>query len=153
MPDVTDINKLVKDSAYAAIGFGVLGFQKAQVRRRELIEQLNAQGGQVAQIGQRLEGLGDQFGTQLTHLGDQLTSQVSHLRAGQGAPVAAVREQLTEAAKLVDKQVRPVRKQLDTRLSEVEEFLPAPTRTVVRTLRNAAQSQESALRSAIGLDA
>ncbi len=42
MPElsVDDINKAVKDSAYAAVGFGILGFQRAQVRRRELNEQL-----------------------------------------------------------------------------------------------------------------
>ncbi|MCU4185693.1 hypothetical protein K6U06_15095 [Acidiferrimicrobium sp. IK] len=155
MPDVTDINKLVKDSAYAAVGFGVLGFQKAQVRRRELIEQLSAQGGQVAHLGQRLEGLGDQVGAQLSHLGGQVGAQVGQLRsvAGSGAPTGALRTQLSEVAKLVDKQVQPVRRQLDERLDEVEELLPAPTRNVVKSLRSAATSQEHALRSVIGLDA
>jgi hypothetical protein len=32
---VPDVNKTLKDAAYVALGFGVLGFQKAQVRRRE----------------------------------------------------------------------------------------------------------------------
>ena len=154
MPDVTDINKLVKDSAYAAVGFGVLGLQKAQSRRHELIEQLSAQGGQVAQIGQRLEDLGDQVGSQLSHLGDQLSTQVGQLRAASaGAPGGAVRAQLTEVAKVVDRQVQPVRRQLDERLTEVEELLPAPTRNALKSLRSAAEAQEHALRSAIGLDA
>jgi hypothetical protein len=30
----------LKNAAYVAIGFGVIGFQKAQVRRRELTKQL-----------------------------------------------------------------------------------------------------------------
>ncbi len=60
MPDITidDINKVVKDSAYAAIGFGVLSFQRAQVRRRELSEQLQnnsgAFGPQVAAAREQL---------------------------------------------------------------------------------------------------
>jgi hypothetical protein len=153
MPDVTDINQLVKDSAYAAIGFGVLGFQKAQVRRHELIEQLSAQGGQVSQLGQRLEGLGDQFGSQLSHLSEQVSTQLGQIHiASPGTQVQALRGQLTEVARLVDKQVQPVRRQVDERLSEVEELLPAPTRNVVKSLRSAAHTQEAALRSAIGLE-
>ena len=31
-----DIPAFVKDGAYVAIGFGVLGFQRAQVQRREV---------------------------------------------------------------------------------------------------------------------
>lgn len=157
MPEVTDLNKIVEDSAYAAIGFGVLGFQKAQVRRRELIEQLNEQGGQMAHLGRQLETLSGQIGTTLNHLGEQFGTQVEQLRAaattGNPAPVTAVRSQLGEVAKRVDRQVAPVRRQLDERLTEVEDLLPAPTREVVKSLRSAAQTGETALRSAIGLDA
>ena len=31
-----DVNKALQDAAYVAVGLGVIGFQKAQVRRREL---------------------------------------------------------------------------------------------------------------------
>jgi ABC-type transporter Mla subunit MlaD len=37
------ITDTVKDAAYVTIGFGVLGFQKAQVRRVELTKQLEEQ--------------------------------------------------------------------------------------------------------------
>ena len=33
-----DITKTAKDAAYVAIGLGVMGFQRAQVRRRELVD-------------------------------------------------------------------------------------------------------------------
>jgi hypothetical protein len=33
-----DFTKTARDAAYVAIGLGVMGFQRAQVRRRELIE-------------------------------------------------------------------------------------------------------------------
>lgn len=33
-----DLTKTAKDAAYVAIGLGVMGFQRAQVRRRELID-------------------------------------------------------------------------------------------------------------------
>ena len=38
-----DVTKIVKDAAYVTVGFGVLAFQKAQVRRRELEAQLEEQ--------------------------------------------------------------------------------------------------------------
>jgi hypothetical protein len=33
---VSDAEKVLRDGAYVALGFGILGFQQAQVRRREL---------------------------------------------------------------------------------------------------------------------
>lgn len=38
-----DLTKLARDAAYVAVGFGVLNFQRAQVRRRELAKALAAQ--------------------------------------------------------------------------------------------------------------
>ncbi len=38
-----DLPKTVKDATYVAVGFGVLGFQRAQVRRQELRRQLESQ--------------------------------------------------------------------------------------------------------------
>jgi len=40
-----DVRKTLTDSAYVAIGIGVLGFQQAQVRRRELQQRLTDGGG------------------------------------------------------------------------------------------------------------
>jgi len=37
MPDArSSLNAAVRDAAYTTVGFAVLGFQRAQVRRREL---------------------------------------------------------------------------------------------------------------------
>lgn len=35
-----DVNKTLRDATYIAIGLGVIGFQRAQVRRQELRKQL-----------------------------------------------------------------------------------------------------------------
>ena len=35
-----DVTDTLRDAAYIAVGASILGFQKAQVRRRELIEEL-----------------------------------------------------------------------------------------------------------------
>lgn len=47
----------VRDAAYITIGFGVLAFQQAQVRRREVVQ-----------------GLADRFGTSRTQMNDMLSS-------------------------------------------------------------------------------
>jgi len=55
MPDIkndlnrttSEITKVAQDAAYVAIGLGVIGLQKAQVRRRELQSQLDSLQGQV----------------------------------------------------------------------------------------------------------
>ena len=39
--DADKVRTTAKEVAYTAIGLGVLGFQKAQVRRREVTEQLS----------------------------------------------------------------------------------------------------------------
>ena len=51
MPDVT---KTAKDALYVTVGLGVLGYQKAQVRRRELARQVETQWGETAQQLQKL---------------------------------------------------------------------------------------------------
>ena len=37
---MADVKKILQDAAYVAVGFGVIGFQRAQVRRQELRKQL-----------------------------------------------------------------------------------------------------------------
>jgi hypothetical protein len=37
---MSDVRKTLTDAGYIAIGLGVMGFQQAQVRRRELQERL-----------------------------------------------------------------------------------------------------------------
>ena len=36
-----DVTETLRDAAYIAVGASILGFQKAQVRRRELVEELH----------------------------------------------------------------------------------------------------------------
>lgn len=51
--------RLLRDSLYVGVGFGVLAFQKAQVRRRELERSLD----------ERLTGPREQLGRLLGHDG------------------------------------------------------------------------------------
>ncbi|MHB1986828.1 MAG: hypothetical protein ACYCSF_02400 [Acidimicrobiales bacterium] len=51
MPDIRrdfnrtaqDLTRVAQDAAYVAVGLGVVGFQKTQVARRELVEQIEKQ--------------------------------------------------------------------------------------------------------------
>jgi ElaB/YqjD/DUF883 family membrane-anchored ribosome-binding protein len=60
--EIVDATRPLRDGFYIALGFAVLGFQKAQVRRRELSKELNHQREQV--------------GAQLSGAKEQLTSMV-----------------------------------------------------------------------------
>ena len=54
------VTKTLKDAAYITVGLGVIGFQRAQVRRQELTKQLNEQvsqtRGQVEKVAKDIEG-------------------------------------------------------------------------------------------------
>jgi cell division septum initiation protein DivIVA len=54
---VTDVTQSLKDAAYVAVGFSVIGFQKAQVRRQEVNRQLR---GQRQQLETQLSGAREQ---------------------------------------------------------------------------------------------
>ncbi len=59
------MTKTLQEAAYVAIGFGVLGFQRAQVRRRQLADQLQRQRPEMeAQLAE--------VRTQVTELGRDL---------------------------------------------------------------------------------
>jgi len=53
---VTDVTQSFKDAAYVAVGFGVIGFQKAQVRRQELNRQLRQQRQQLGELVKVFDG-------------------------------------------------------------------------------------------------
>jgi len=66
---MADLPKTLKDAAYVAIGLGVIGFQKAQVRRQELNKQFEQQRKQLEtqaneareQLTKLIAGLEEQF--------------------------------------------------------------------------------------------
>jgi predicted component of type VI protein secretion system len=66
---MADVNKTLKDAAYVALGFGVLGFQKAQVRRRALLKT----------IDQTLRPVRQEFEGRLDELEERLPDQAKDL--------------------------------------------------------------------------
>lgn len=92
MADVTDVTKTLKEAAYVAVGLGVIGFQRAQVRRQELTKQF---------AGQRKE-----FETQLGEVRTQLTEAAKSIQAKVAPVLDEVEGKLPEPAKDLVHQAR-----------------------------------------------
>lgn len=116
-----DLNGAVKEAAYAAVGFGVLGFQRAQVRRVEMTKQLNERFGELSGRFNDLSGRVGEFS-----------------------------DQLADLARAADDALQPVRHEIDQRLNEIEEALPSPADGLLHSLRESASAGERAIRSAVG---
>ena len=52
---MADVTRTLKDAAYVAVGLGVIGFQKAQVRRQELNTQVEEYGAKLRELAGRVE--------------------------------------------------------------------------------------------------
>jgi hypothetical protein len=154
MPDVTfptvdlskavaDFNNAVKEGAYVAVGLGVLGFQRAQVQRVELIKQLEAQWEQLGAlpttVNAQFEGLAQsartqaetvrtQLADQLSELGKRLDEVLSPVRAqltklvpGEIPNLPDLGQQLTEASQAIEEQLEAARVQLAEFAKTVDE--------------------------------
>lgn len=97
-----DLPKFVRDATYVVVGLGVIGFQKAQVRRVELAKQLQEQGvdvrGQLTKLAKEVdERIDPVLGTldgRLDELEDKLPEQVRDVVAQARKVAKDAREQL-----------------------------------------------------------
>jgi hypothetical protein len=101
-----DLSRVAQDAAYVAIGLGVVGFNKAQVARRELIEQIEKQ---------RLTAAGPMA---------DVFSQVTDVRA-----------QVARAWAEFDKTLGQLIERADATFEPVAEMLPAQAQAVVKQAR------------------
>jgi hypothetical protein len=105
-----DLTKTVKDTAYAIVGFGVMGVQKAQVRRVELTKKLEQQlKGLEPQIGEAkafaaeaLKAIDERVEPVIDELGDRLDDIEGKLPE----PAKDLFHQAREVAKDARDQVR-----------------------------------------------
>jgi DNA anti-recombination protein RmuC len=121
-----DVTQTMKDTAYVTVGLGVLGFQRAQVARRELSSTLS---------------------TDSTRFQEQLKTQVADVTDAVEAQLADFRTQLARAATNLEETLEPVAKQLAGRLDEVEERLPEQVKAVVASARSVAETAAAQVRS------
>ena len=106
--NVDDLTKTLKDAAYVAVGFGVIAFQKTQVRRREFEKQ----------YGFSTESVREQF----TKVADEVEDRIEPVIEAVEASLDQLEERLPEQAREVFKTVRTTAKdagaQLKTLLTE-----------------------------------
>ena len=70
------LNETLKDAAYVTIGFGVLSFQRAQVRRHELTKQLKPQlEDLVTNVDDALQPIRQELEQRLDQVEDHLSGQ------------------------------------------------------------------------------
>ena len=166
MPDVTfpqidinkaaaDVNNALKEGAYVAVGLGVLGFQRAQVRRVELTKQLESQlaglGVLPTTLSNQIDSYRKEAVSQAEQFGEQLSENLAAIGKLIDSQAEVIRLQLTELAKTLDGRVQPARQQLDQQFDRLEERLPEGAKTVVQTVRAAAAAPEQLFRTAAGL--
>jgi len=89
----------LKDAAYVAVGFGVLGFQRAQVRRVELARKLKEE-------RKRLEDQGGGPTSQLTALLAELDQRIDPVVAGMDEALDQVEGRVPESARPVVQECR-----------------------------------------------
>ena len=94
---INDVTKTLKDAAYVVIGFGVIVFQKAQVRRRELEKQFAEQN--------------EALRTQLTKAATDAEERFEPVAKTIESSLDTIEERLPEQAREVFKQVRTTAKE------------------------------------------
>ncbi len=77
------VTETLKDAAYVTIGFGVIGFQKAQVRRQELKKQL---GSQVAAGRRNVAELASQLDAYVAPVRSQVESRLDDVEGALPVP-------------------------------------------------------------------
>lgn len=100
---VKDITSAARDAAYVLVGLGVLGFQQAQLRRRELLKLLSQPGTQFD----------DRIGAVQGRLQD-------------------VRDELNKRAQDMDEKVEDAIERIETSFEPLTERLPEPARDLVK---------------------
>lgn len=91
-----DPRTLLRDAGYVTVGLGVIAFQKAQVRRRELETQLSGAGDKTTEkvdqltaalddlrktLEERVQSLGSQFGATFDDLQELVAKVVEEVRS------------------------------------------------------------------------
>lgn len=120
------LTSTLKDTAYVAVGLGVLGFQRAQVARVDLTKNLSADTGKLQA---------------------QVKAQVEDVTGAVEAQLSDVRTQVAKAVSSLEETFEPVAKELEGRLDEVEDRLPEQVKVVVASARQVAESAAASVRS------
>jgi len=143
-----EINNALRDAAYIAVGLGVLGFQRAQVRRVELAKQLE---GLPDTISAQLDGYLKEARRRGRTAWPRIADDLSDLSRSMEDALDPLRAPLLELARSIEELVAPARQQLDEQIDRFEQSLPEGARSVMKSFRESAAAGEQTWRSAVGL--
>jgi hypothetical protein len=128
-----DVKKTVSDAGYIAIGLGVMGYQQAQTRRRELHGKLNTATEKVSDRGREVQG----FVAEGTR---QIGARGSAAKGNAELQVRSTVEKLQEFGTEVAKRVEPVVDQVQGQLGQVPERFVQVIEPVTARMRERAGS-------------
>jgi hypothetical protein len=106
-----DITNVAKDAAYVVIGAGVLGYQKAQVQRQDLLKRI---GDPKAVVEGRLKGARTDFSGALHSVDAQLEDVLSKVEAR----LVPLEDRLPTPARDLAKQVRTQAKETGSQIRD-----------------------------------
>jgi DNA anti-recombination protein RmuC len=95
---MTDPRSILKDAGYVAVGLGVIAFQRAQVRRRELEQQLGDAGQRIERLSTSLEDQRKLVEERIEALGGQLETTVNDLETRLNQVIDDLRSRVPESA-------------------------------------------------------
>ncbi|MCU1376262.1 MAG: hypothetical protein JWO68_3548 [Actinomycetia bacterium] len=95
---MTDPRTLLKDAGYVAVGLGVIAFQRGQVRRRELEQQLADAGPQIDRLAAAVEDARTLVEERMGALGEQLDRTVEDVETKLAQALEDIRGLLPEQA-------------------------------------------------------
>lgn len=100
---MADVTRTLKDAAYVAVGLGVIGFQKAQVRRQELQKDLAGRrqelNTQVEEYGAKLRDLAGRVEPVVTDLSQRIDPVLDDLEGRLPEQAKGFVQQARQAAK------------------------------------------------------
>ena len=119
MPELNNINDLSKgvgnlarDAAYVAVGLGVLGYQRAQVRRVELTQKL----GKDFSFEEHLSGVRDEVTKGVKQLDELVESAAQYLETSMQPLEEQLPPTVTQVTSKAFDQAREVRNQIRQRV-------------------------------------
>jgi len=134
-----DIEQNLKDTAYIAVGLGVLGFQRAQVARVELQRNLSST------LDSALTRAPSVTAPDVGSVEAGMKAQVEDVKTVVEAQLTEVKAQVQKLVGQVEEALEPLTKQLEERLDEVEAHLPEQVKAAVQQARSAAEQVRSLL--------
>jgi hypothetical protein len=110
LKDITDeVTRVTRDAAYVAVGLGVLGFQRAQVRRQQVLKNL---AGPRAELEERLTGATDELLRKAKSLDERVEEVIGRIEATIGPFEQRLPEPALKVVTRAHEQAREARKQI-----------------------------------------